>query len=110
MIKLSSRREFIKTIRQGITLIAFQAPWSSPCQAQTSILDDLEEAFRSRISIASLNVERQADTAMRFEIQSIPTTLIFREGHEVTRFIGLQDGKTLSLALENMVNDDQTYH
>lgn len=88
-------QEFQRTVEQGITLVDFNAPWCAPCRAQDPILDEIEKIYVGKARIAKINIDNNRIIATKLGIQSIPTLIIFKEGTEIKRFIGLQDAKTL---------------
>lgn len=97
----SNRQQFKEMIRQGVSLIDFNAPWCAPCRAQKPIIDQLAEKYKGRVTVAELDVDENREAAMELGIASIPTLIIYKENVEVERFVGLQDEKTLSLSIEN---------
>ena len=99
--KESNRQQFKEMIKQGVSLIDFNAPWCAPCRAQKPILDQLAEKYKGRVTVAELDIDENRKEAMELGIASIPTLIIYRESIEVERFVGLQDAGTLSLSIEN---------
>jgi thioredoxin 1 len=83
----------------GLTLVDFSAPWCAPCRLQEPIIRKLADQFDGRASIATVNIDGTREMASKLGIQSIPTLILFRNGKEVQRFVGLQSEGTLSEAL-----------
>ena len=98
-----NRQPFKEMIRQGVSLIDFNAPWCGPCRAQKPIIDDLAEKYKDRINVAELDVDDNRETAMELGITSIPTLILYRENVEIKRFVGLQGRDTLTTAIENVL-------
>jgi len=98
--KLDSQKNLSKTIKRGVALIDFNAPWCAPCRAQDPIIAKLEESYLGRACIAKVNIDKHREIAMNLGIQSIPTIILFKEGKEINRFIGLQSAETLSGAID----------
>jgi thioredoxin 1 len=71
-------------------LVDAWAPWCGPCRLIGPIIDQLAAESRGRYKIGKLNVDENPHTAARYQIASIPTMLIFRDGELVDRLIGLQ--------------------
>ena len=102
-IKLSTESDFQDTITSGVVLVDFNAPWCAPCRFQEPIIKDIARQFEGQALVSSVNVEENRDTAIRLRIHSIPTLILFKDGLEIQRFIGLQSGKTLSKAIEKVL-------
>lgn len=71
-------------------LVDCWAPWCGPCRRIAPVMDELAAESQQRYRIAKLNVDENQLIASRFQIASIPTMLIFRDGQLVERLIGLQ--------------------
>ena len=81
-------------------LVDCWAPWCLPCRAQHPILEKVDGKLQGKALITSLNTEENRDTAYRLNIHSIPTLVIFKDGEERQRFIGLQKADSITQALE----------
>lgn len=71
-------------------LVDMWAPWCGPCRQVTPVVEELAGDLVGRMRIAKLNVDENPETSARFRIQSIPALLIFKDGREVDRIIGVQ--------------------
>jgi thioredoxin 2 len=74
----------------GLVLLDCWAPWCGPCRMVGPIMEQLAAESQGRYRIAKLNVDDNPRTASQFQIQSIPTMLIFKNGKLVDRLIGAQ--------------------
>ena len=72
------------------TLVDFWAPWCGPCRIVGPIVDQLAVESHGRYRIAKLNVDENPQTASRYQIASIPTMLIFKNGAVIDRIVGAQ--------------------
>jgi thioredoxin 1 len=72
---------------KGTVLVDFTAAWCGPCKAQAAILDKL--AGKSDWRIAKVDVDECPDLAARFAVRGMPTLLVFEDGKEVGRRLGL---------------------
>ena len=70
-------------------LVDFWATWCGPCQMQTPILEKVADALADEAVIAKLNVDESQDIAIEYGVASIPTMIIFKDGKEVDRIVGL---------------------
>jgi thioredoxin 1 len=90
-----SESQFDAAIANGITLIDFWAPWCGPCRVQGPILEELAKSVDGQTKIAKLNVDEAGRVAGRFSVQSIPTLVLFKDGNDVRRFVGVQPKEIL---------------
>ena len=93
--------EFNTTIAEGVTLVDFWASWCAPCRMQLPILEDLADSIKGKVKIAKVNVDEAENVAGQFGVQAIPTLILFKEGKEVRRFIGVQTKETLIDAISS---------
>ena len=101
--EIKSGEELEKAKKNGLTLVDFNAPWCAPCRLQEPIIQQLADDFKGRASIAAVNIDESLDVAKNLGIQSIPTLILFMNGNEVQRFVGLQSEATLSEAMEKLL-------
>ena len=81
-------------------LVDCWAPWCGPCRMIAPILDELAAQSAGRYRIAKLNVDENPQTASRFNIASIPTMLIFKDGKLIDRLIGAQPKQAIAERLQ----------
>ena len=94
---------FDETIKSGVTLVDFWAPWCGPCQMQGPIVDKIAEEYEGRAVVGKLNVDDNADTAANFGVMSIPTLILFKDGEKVEQFTGVQSEDKLKTALDTQM-------
>jgi thioredoxin 1 len=102
--EIRSKIEFDHAVQQGISLIDFNAPWCGPCRLQEPILEKIAARFDGKAIVAAVNVDRHQEIAANFDIQSIPTIIIFKNRKEIKRFIGLQPEKALEDTLNKLTD------
>ncbi|MBW1723370.1 MAG: thioredoxin fold domain-containing protein [Deltaproteobacteria bacterium] len=90
-------------VAKGIVLMDFNAPWCTPCRLQEPIIRHLAVRFRGKVRIEGMNVDEHPDLALDMGIRSIPTLILFKDGKEMKRFVGLQSETTLAEALDNLL-------
>jgi thioredoxin len=78
------------------------APWCGPCRIIAPVLDQLAAEMAGRVRIAKLNVDENPATASRFNVSSIPTLLVLKDGREVDRFVGVQPKSEIMRRLEQL--------
>ena len=75
---------------QGTVLVDFWADWCMPCKMMAPVLNDVAQATDGTASIYKLNVDEQQQVAARYGIRNIPTMILFKDGKEVERIIGVK--------------------
>jgi thioredoxin 1 len=84
----------------GTVLVDFWAPWCGPCRMQTPILEGLAKELNGNARIVKLNTDTNPGVARQFAISSIPTLILFRDGKEVERMVGVQPAELLKRKLQ----------
>ena len=69
-------------------LVDFWAPWCGPCRMMTPIMEEVAVEWEGKLKVYKLNVDEQQATARNFEVQSIPTMIIFKDGQAAKRLVG----------------------
>jgi thioredoxin 1 len=80
-------------------LVDFWAPWCGPCRMVSPVLEEIN-GERQELRVVKLNVDENQQTAVRFEVLSIPTMILFRDGQMVKKLIGAQPKARIEAELE----------
>jgi thioredoxin 1 len=91
---------FGATVDSGVTLVDFWAEWCGPCRMMAPVLNELAVQFAGKAAIGKVNVDNEAGLAEKYRVSSIPTLLVFKDGTEVKRFVGVTPKAELAKALD----------
>lgn len=92
MIKELTQENFTEVIKsQKPVLVDFWASWCGPCRMLSPVIDALSEEYGAGIEVGKVNVDEQGAVAAQFGIVSIPTVILFKDGKEIKRIIGVHD-------------------
>ncbi|CAN7538640.1 thioredoxin [Paenibacillus sp. LjRoot56] len=84
----------------GTVLVDFWAPWCGPCKMIAPVLDELSTEIGDKAKIVKINVDDNPDSAAKYNVMSIPTLLIFKDGQVVNQLVGVQPRDRLKAAIE----------
>lgn len=95
---------FDQTIKKNkLVLIDFWAAWCGPCRALAPAIEDLATELAGKVLVAKIDVDESPRIAEKFEVFSIPTVILIREGSEVDRIVGLCPKKQYVTAIEKQI-------
>ena len=83
-------------------LLDMWAPWCGPCRMIAPVLEEVAREMAGRIRVAKLNVDENPATASRFNVMSIPTLLVLKNGRELERIVGVQPKSEILRRLERI--------
>jgi thioredoxin 1 len=81
-------------------LVDFWAPWCGPCKMLTPTIEALAEKYAGKVKIGKLNTDDNRQAAINYQINSIPTLIIFKGGKPVDRILGLQTQDRIAQLLD----------
>jgi thioredoxin 1 len=84
-------------------LVDFWAEWCGPCKMMERPLDELAGEKSGNLTVAKLNVDDNPQTAMTYEVMSIPTMILFQGGQEKKRFVGARSKGQLETELADYI-------
>lgn len=90
-IKHLAEDTFDKDIKSGLVLVDFYADWCGPCRMMTPVLEKVAKEVKGKAVIGKLDIDQNQKIAAHFQVTSIPTLILFKEGKEVGRLVGLRD-------------------
>lgn len=94
-----SQEDFERTVLKADApvLVDFYADWCAPCKMVAPLVDEIAHTHVGRMLVAKVDTDAAPDVAMRYEIRSIPTLIVFRDGEEVERSMGFEPERVRGL-------------
>jgi thioredoxin 1 len=84
-------------------LVDFWAPWCAPCRMVAPIVDAVSQSMGDKVKIVKLNTDENQQTAVNYNIMGIPSLIIFKNGEEVDRMVGVQQQPIIEQKLSQHV-------
>lgn len=85
-------------------LVDFWAPWCGPCQMLKPILDTVENQIGNKVIFAKVNTDENQDLAGRYRITGIPCLILYKDGREIDRYVGVQPAAVLESNLRRHID------
>ncbi len=95
-IKLSTEnfeKEVLKSEKP--VLVDFYADWCGPCNAMAPVIEELAKELGGKVKVGKINVDENPDIAVEYNVMSIPTLIVFKNGKEEKRLVGLRNKEEL---------------
>lgn len=94
---------FAEKIKKGVTLVDFWAGWCMPCKKQAPIIENVSKEIGGKALIGKIDVDQNPSVTNTYGVQGIPTMIIFKDGKEVKRFVGLTSKEDIIMAINNII-------
>ena len=101
-VKHFSNDTFQSEVLQGSgpILVDFWAPWCGPCKMLGPVIDGLADELSGKAVVGKVNIDDEPDLADKYGVVTIPTIILFKDGQEVNRLVGVQSKLTLTQMVE----------
>ncbi|HEY5498884.1 MAG TPA: thioredoxin, partial [Bacteroidales bacterium] len=76
--------------KNKVVLVDFWAEWCAPCKMMAPVLNNVADELNENSYVGKLNIEQYQSMAQQFNVRSIPTLILFKNGKEVKRFVGIK--------------------
>ena len=80
---------------QQPVLVDFYADWCGPCNAMAPVIEELAKELEGKVKVGKINVDENPDIAVEYNVMSIPTLIVFKNGKEEKRLVGVRDKEEL---------------
>lgn len=94
-------QNFSQEISSGLVLVDFWAPWCGPCKMIAPVLEELDAEMGSEVKIVKVDVDNNPATAAEYQIMSIPSLLLFKDGQLIAKTVGFQPKEALVEFINN---------
>ena len=95
-----TKKNFDSFTTEGKVVVDFWAEWCGPCRIMGPIFDEAAHELKGEVKFGKVNVDENYELAQRFDVLSIPTTIIFNKGKQIDRFVGVIEKEELVEKLE----------
>ena len=100
-IKTLTDKNFQNQIKEGVVLVDFWASWCMPCKMMAPVLNEMANELGEGRHIGKLNVEDYQTVSAKYNVRGIPTMILFKNGKEINRFVGVKPKDFLMKQLNN---------
>jgi thioredoxin 1 len=102
-IKVLNDTNFQAQVKSGVTVVDFWASWCMPCRMMAPVLNETAEALGNTAKIGKLEVDSNQVSASKYGVRSIPTLILFKNGKEINRFVGVKTKEFLLKEISKVV-------
>ena len=81
-------------------LIDFWASWCGPCRMMSPVVDQIAEEMQDEVKVCKINIDEEENLAVKYNVMSIPTFIVFKNGKEAGRSVGVQDKEEIKAMLK----------
>ena len=92
--------DFDSKVESGVQLVDFWATWCGPCKMIAPVLEELAADYEGKADILKLDVDENPSPAAKYEVMSIPTLIVFKDGQPVDKVVGFQPKENLAEVLD----------
>lgn len=101
-IKYFNDANFHEETKKGIVLVDFYADWCGPCRMMSPVLEKVAKEVKDKAIIGKLDIDTAQKVASQCQVTSIPTLILYKDGQEVGRLVGLRDAAAIKQFIESV--------
>lgn len=102
MARIIKTSEFLREVeeKQGTVVVDFFATWCGPCKMLAPAFDSLGTKLEEKSKFLKVDIDESLELAQRFEVTTVPTVIVFKDGKEMDRLVGFIPEKNLKSKVE----------
>lgn len=100
MLKIVNSNEFKSEVESGVVLVDFFATWCGPCKMLAPVLEGLSSEIEGKAKIIKVDIDQSSDLANKFEISSVPTMMVFKDGKKADTMVGFLPKERIKETIE----------
>jgi thioredoxin 1 len=94
---------FSQETAKGVCLVDFHANWCGPCRMLAPVLEQVASEVQGKALIAKVDIDTEQKTASQYQITSVPTMILLKDGKEVKRLVGLRNAESIKEMILSVV-------
>jgi thioredoxin 1 len=99
-MKIVESNEFRSEIESGVTVVDFFATWCGPCKMLAPVLEGLSNEMEGKAKFIKVDIDQSLDLANEYQISSVPTMIIFKDGQKAEQLVGFLPKETIKETIE----------